>query len=100
MPKVTISLSDAELAYVKAQAESAGALSPAAFLEGVCGRELARRMNHEPDWRAQALGLEAQLARSERRVDILKEMLVESVVGGKYAHLPQELPFSDEEIPF
>jgi hypothetical protein len=100
MPKVTISLSDAEMAFVKAQAKSAGLESPAAFLDDLCGRELVRRMNHEPDWRAQALGLEAQLSRSEKRVDILKEMLVESVVTGKYAHLPHKEPFGDEEIPF
>lgn len=104
MPKLTIILSEDELATLKEEVRKGAASSAADAAAGVVRREVQRLRKHEPEWRAFARGLEVQLKRSERRVDILKEMFAESVIEGKYAHVTHAAPFDedsdDEEIPF
>jgi len=104
MPKLTIILSEDELATLKEEVRKGAASSAADAAAGFVRSEVQRLRKHEPEWRTFARGLKRQLKRSERRVDILKEMFAESVIEGKYEHVTHAAPFDDEfddeEIPF
>lgn len=99
MRKVTMTLTDAEVAVLVQLLRNGrgGGLGDAAA--EIVRREISRLMKNEPEWRTHAFELEDRLLRSERRIEILKEMLVESVVCKKYRSATNPSLFEDG-IPF
>lgn len=101
MPKLTIDLTDAEMAFAKEQAQSACYDSTASCIRAIVQRELARRIAREPEWRGEALRLAEQLSRSEQRARALKELLREELRGQSYYDYPEYPPEDiDDGIPF